>query len=141
MSIDSISASSTSTSKGTTIVSKSGSEMDKNAFLKILSAELSNQDPDNAKDSTQYISQLAQFSSLEQMSNLNSTMTFSGASALVGKTVLLSDVDSSGNQYYGVVKGASKDSSGIVKLNVQVNPNDTSSILEFPYSDVQLVAG
>ncbi|MFL0246774.1 flagellar hook assembly protein FlgD [Candidatus Clostridium stratigraminis] len=140
MSIDSISASSTATSKGTKIVSKTGSEMDKDAFLRILSAELSNQNPDDAKDSTQYISQLAQFSSLEQMSNLNSTMTFSGASALLGKTVVLSDYDSNGYQYYGLVRGVTKDG-GTVKLSVQVNPNDPSSIMDFPYSDVQLVTG
>jgi flagellar basal-body rod modification protein FlgD len=139
MSIDSISSSSTTTSKGTTIV-KSGNDMDKNAFLKILSAELSNQNPDDAKDSTQYISQLAQFSSLEQMSNLNSTMTFSGASSIIGKTVLLTDTDTSGNQYYGVVKGASLNG-GTVNLSVQVDPNDSSSIKDFPYSDVQLVTG
>ncbi|MFL0269646.1 flagellar hook assembly protein FlgD [Candidatus Clostridium radicumherbarum] len=140
MSIDSISASSTATAKGTKIVSKTGSEMDKDAFLRILSAELSNQNPDDAKDSTQYISQLAQFSSLEQMSNLNTTMTFSGASALIGKTVVLSDLDSNGYQYYGVVRGVTKDN-GTVKLNVQVNPNDSTSIKDFPYSDVQLVTG
>lgn len=140
MSIDSISASSTATAKGTKIVSKSESEMDKDAFLKILSAELSNQNPDDAKDSTQYISQLAQFSSLEQMSNLNTTMTFSGASALIGKTVVLTDLDSNGNEYYGVVRGVTKDG-GTVKLNVQVNPNDSSSIKDFPYSDVQLITG
>jgi flagellar basal-body rod modification protein FlgD len=137
MSIDSINSSSTTTSKGTTIV-KPGNDMDKNAFLRILSAELSNQNPDDAKDSTQYISQMAQFSSLEQMSNLNSTMTFSGASSLIGKTVLLTDLDNSGNQYSGVVKGATKDG-GTVKLNVQVDENGTQAILDFPYEDVQIV--
>jgi flagellar basal-body rod modification protein FlgD len=137
MSIDSINSSSTTTSKGTTIV-KPGNDMDKNAFLRILSAELSNQNPDDAKDSTQYISQMAQFSSLEQMSNLNSTMTFSGASSLIGKTVLLTDLDNSGNQYSGVVKGATKDGE-TVKLNVQVDENGTQAILDFPYEDVQIV--
>lgn len=136
MSIDSISASSTATAKGTKIVDNSQSSLDKDAFLKILVAELANQNPDDAKDSTQYIAQLAQFSSLEQMSNLNNTLTFSGASSLIGKTVLLKDTDSSGNQYFGVVKGASLDS-GVVNLNVQVDQNGT--VLDFPYSDVQLV--
>lgn len=136
MSIDSVNASSTATAKGTKIASSTQDSLDKDAFLKILVAELSNQNPDDAKDSTQYISQLAQFSSLEQMSNLNKTMTFSGASALLGKTVLLTDTDSNANQYYGIVKGASINS-GVVKLSVQVDQNGT--ILDFPYSDVQLV--
>ncbi|MCX7885542.1 MAG: hypothetical protein N2448_11060 [Caloramator sp.] len=49
--------------------------VDKNVFLKILSVELANQDPLNAKDNTQYISQLAQFTSLEQTSNLYSSIS------------------------------------------------------------------
>lgn len=48
---------------------------DKDMFLKILAAELANPDPLNAKDNTQYISQLAQFSSLEQTQNLYASMT------------------------------------------------------------------
>lgn len=47
---------------------------DKDMFLKILAAELANPDPLNAQDNTQYISQLAQFSSLEQAQNLNVSM-------------------------------------------------------------------
>lgn len=47
---------------------------DKDTFLRILTTQLSNQDPMNAGDNTQYIAQMAQFSSLEQMQNLNSTM-------------------------------------------------------------------
>lgn len=137
MSVNAISSSSSATSNGTPIV-KSGNDMDKDAFLKILSAELANQNPDDAKDSTQYVAQMAQFSSLEQMANLNSTMTFSGASSLIGKTVLLTDLDNNGNQYSGVVKGATKDG-GTVKLNVEVDDNGTKSVLDFPYEDVQIV--
>jgi len=48
---------------------------DKDMFLKILAAELANPDPLNSQDNTQYISQLAQFSSLEQAQNLNISMT------------------------------------------------------------------
>ena len=64
----------TATDRGTQIV-KSGEDMDKNAFLTILSAELSNMDPMGDNDSTQYITQMAQFVSMEQMSNLNTTMS------------------------------------------------------------------
>lgn len=136
MSIDSIN-SSTATSKGTPIV-KPGNSMDKNAFLRILSAELSNQNPDDAKDSTQYIAQMAQFSSLEQMQNLNSTMSFSGASSLIGKSVTLTDLDSNGNQYYGIVKGTVKDGS-TVKLNVEVDDNGIKKVLDFPYENVSQI--
>ena len=70
----------TKTSNGTPILSSTKtSALDKNAFLKILVTELSNQDPTQQKDSTQYIAQLAQFSSLEQLTNLNTNTTFAAA--------------------------------------------------------------
>jgi flagellar basal-body rod modification protein FlgD len=102
----------TKTSRGTTIV-KSGSELDQNAFLKILTAELSNQDPTSTQDGTQYIAQMAQFSSLEQMTNLNSSIKLNNASSLIGKTVAVKDLDTQGNPYYGVVKSVNKNGDAI----------------------------
>ena len=40
---------------------------DKNTFLRLLTTQLSNQDPTNPMDNEQFLSQLAQFSSLEQL--------------------------------------------------------------------------
>ena len=63
-------------------------------FLQLLTTQLKNQDPLSPVDQTQMLSQLAQFSSLEQMTNLNSTMStaaqFGGltqSAGLIGKYV------------------------------------------------------
>ncbi len=103
--------------------------MDQNSFLKILSAELTNQDPTNAKDGTEFVAQMAQFASLEQMTNLNSTMAFQTSSSLVGKMVAFSSYDAKGVQYGGTVKAVYKESgttyisSAIIRWNYKRFPS------------------
>lgn len=46
-------------------------DLDKDAFLRLLTTQLANQDPLNPMEDREFIAQLAQFSSLEQMQNLN----------------------------------------------------------------------
>jgi flagellar basal-body rod modification protein FlgD len=58
---------STAASKATTL--------GKDDFMKMLLAQLQNQDPLNPMDSKDFTAQLAQFSSLEQLNNLNTTMS------------------------------------------------------------------
>lgn len=134
MSINSVYGSGNATERGTRIV-KAGGELDKNAFLRILAAQLSNQDPMNTSDSSQYVAQMAQFSSLEQMTNLNSTMTFSSANSLIGKGVALKVADVDGNAYTGIVRSVAN-RSGNVKLTVEVNVNGSNEYMEFNYDDV-----
>jgi flagellar basal-body rod modification protein FlgD len=139
MAVNSVNTMASATNKGTRIV-KPGGEMDKNAFLRILTAELSNQTPDSAKDSTQYVAQMAQFASLEQMTNLNSTMRMNSANTLIGKFVGTSITDySTGLQYSGVVDSVSKSGSNAI-LNVQVNKNGKSEMMQVDISDVLEVA-
>lgn len=49
-------------------------ELGKDAFLQLLVAQLRYQNPLNPQDSSAFVAQLAQFSALEQMYNLNNTM-------------------------------------------------------------------
>jgi len=56
---------------------KSKSDLDKDAFLKLMIAQLQNQDPLEPMDGTDYSAQLAQFSSLEQLQNINDNLNLS----------------------------------------------------------------
>ena len=49
---------------------KANDELGKDAFLQLLVTQLQHQDPLNPQDNGEYIAQLAQFSSLEQMTNV-----------------------------------------------------------------------
>lgn len=125
------------TVRGTKII-KSGEDMDKNAFLTILAAELANLDPTADIDSTQYVSQMAQFASMEQLSNLNTTMSNYAAQNLVGKGVTVGVYDADGNPYTGVVQGVTTTNSGSV-ISVEVNENGQNVYKDFDLSDVVTV--
>lgn len=87
------------------VTSGNGQDLGKNDFFQILSAQLQFQDPMEGGDNSEYVAQLAQFSSLEQMENLNTAIAglksnqnllFGGL--MIGKTVTLSGEN-------GIVKG------------------------------------
>lgn len=57
------------------IKSVGNDKMDKDAFFKLMLAQLKNQDPTNPLKNHEMAAQLAQFSTLEQMTNVNTTLT------------------------------------------------------------------
>lgn len=60
--------------------------LDKDAFLKLMMVQLQNQNPLNPTDNTEYMNQMAQFSSVEQLSNIAaSSETTNQLSALMSK--------------------------------------------------------
>lgn len=84
-----------------TLSSTSGtSSLGKDAFLQLLATQMRYQDPLNPNTDTQFVAQLATFSQLEQMQNLNSTSTNTQAFGLVGKNVIMKTIDSTGNTSY-----------------------------------------
>jgi flagellar basal-body rod modification protein FlgD len=104
----------TTTSSGSTTDAMSA---DKDMFLKLLVAQMKYQDPMNPTDSSQFLAQSAQFTSLEKMQQVadettqmvQAQMAF-GASSMIGKTV--SYTGSDGTTQSGVVKGVTFGSNG-----------------------------
>lgn len=82
--------------------------LDKDDFLKLFLTQLRHQDPEKAQDQSQMMAQMAQFSTLEQMTNMNknnatanSVAELASASNLIGKTIDV--VDAGGNAISGKV--------------------------------------
>lgn len=63
-------------------------DLDREAFLRLLVTQLQHQDPLNPMENHEFIAQLAQFSSLEQMQNLNNNSVRSQAFQLVGREIV-----------------------------------------------------
>ena len=72
------------------------SGMDKDAFLQLLVAQMKYQDPLEPTSNTEYISQYATFSQVEQIQNMAATMELSRASSMVGKLVEVQSIDANG---------------------------------------------
>ncbi len=96
----------------------SAAAVDYNAFLRLLIAQMQNQDPLNPMDSTEYMAQLAQFSSVEQsiqtnqkLDGLLSSLSLSQADALIGRSVSSATGDVS-----GVVEAINITSQGSIAL-------------------------
>jgi flagellar basal-body rod modification protein FlgD len=80
-----------------------GPNIDYQSFLKLLMAEMKNQDPTKPMDSTEYVAQLATFSQVEQSVQTNSkldellqTSALAQAGNIIGHTVTSADGDTSG---------------------------------------------
>lgn len=75
--------------------------LDKNTFLKLFTTQLKNQDPLNPMDATAFTAQLAQFTSLEQLYNVNdnlktllstqNSLLSHMAANLIGKQIVMND--------------------------------------------------
>ena len=118
----------TTNSTNSTTAANSTDGMDESTFLKLFTTQLQYQDPLNPMDSSAFTAQLAQFSSLEQLYNVNTNIKnlvssqntlLAGMSVnLIGKTVTLQDGSS------GQVTGISFDGT-----NTSVVINNQNTVL------------
>lgn len=123
-----------STSSGNTQSSQSAANavtktLGQDDFLKLLIAQMENQDPSQPTDDTQFIAEMAQFSSLEQMNNvatavntlntnlqtMNQQQLLTQGASLIGKYV--KGTDAKNNSISGVVDSVTM-SSGNVMLQI-----------------------
>ena len=89
---------------------KISNELGKDDFLTLLITQMQNQDPTEPMENTEFIAQMAQFSSLEQMTNMASSfekmsnyISASEGASMLGKTVQVNVGDAT---VTGVVSGA-----------------------------------
>lgn len=93
-------------------------QVDYDSFLKLLVAQLKNQDPLSPMESTDYIAQLATFSQVEQSIQMNRKLedmlaqnTLTQATGLIGR-----EIESMDGEIKGVVKAVELYSDGIVAV-------------------------
>lgn len=96
-------------------------QLGKDDFLKLLLAQLANQDPTSPMENTEFIAQMAQFSSLEQMTNMSSEFSrlanmlhSNEAINIIGKQV---DIEDGSLSLSGRVEGAVLGNKPEVEIN------------------------
>jgi flagellar basal-body rod modification protein FlgD len=130
-------AGTTATTTSQTTQKTQNGTLGKDDFLKLMVAQLKNMDPMSASssDPSQSMAQMAQFSMLEQLTNLSaSTDQLKSATlqaqslALVGKTV--SWLDSAGNAQSGLVDSAQLDGGkvSLVVGGLDIDPADVTEV-------------
>ena len=106
-------------------------ELGKDDFLKLLIAQLQHQDPTKPLEDKEFIAQMAQFSSLEQMKQVNDTLSLLNQGFLVNQTLALLGTQVNIQTPYGVDTGIVESvvfEGGIPKVSVNGNLYPTSFI-------------
>jgi len=120
----------------------SSSQLGKDSFMNLLVTQLKSQDPMAPTQSDEMLAQLAQFSSLEQMSNLNDNIVglavlqqsnalmsqLTSSSSLIGQNVKFSD-PASGDDVWGTVDSV-KITDGLAVLSIGGEDVPLTNVLE-----------
>lgn len=109
-----------------------GSYMQMEDFLQLLTSQISNQDPLEPMKDTEFISQMANIASLEQMQQFTkgfesfaSSQKDMVAQAYLGRIVTISD---QGNEVEGLVDSVEKSPNGSITIEVSGNSYDPKDI-------------
>ena len=113
-----------------TTTTSSSDTLDRDAFLNLLTTQMQYQDPLEPTSNEDFLAQMAQFSALEQMQNLNTSFSLQQGYALVGKEVIGLDSTDSSEYVEGTVDAVTL-KSGEVYLTI--------GDVEVALSDVQAV--
>lgn len=105
---------------------------DFDSFLKLLATELQNQDPSDPVSNTEYVSQMAQISTLQQLQSIYTNVSTSNAYSMIGREVTYTDTDSiTGDTLYysGVVESVAVQNSNVY-LYINGEPVSLGSVVE-----------
>jgi flagellar basal-body rod modification protein FlgD len=128
-------------------------QLDKDAFMRLLVTQMKSQDPLSPQSNQEFIGQLANFSSLEQMQNLNDNvlglallqqdtsllLAMSNGSALIGKEVAYEDPDTGATKTGTVDAMVMEEGQAMLKVGAAKIP--LSAIQEIKSADTSTGAG
>jgi len=132
MSTDSISgtqSAASTASAASSATNTTSNALDKDAFLKLLVTQLQNQDPMQPMEDKEFISQMAQFSSLEQMQQMNAGFT------------TMAQTSSSGFDSMTKSSSTTQSLSLIGKKIDYIDPNDSTKTLSGTVDKVTFSSG
>jgi len=124
----------TAAGSGTAALSNPKATLDKDGFLKLFITQLQHQDPSAPMDASESVAQMAQFSMVEGMNNMQTTnssiassLNTSSAVGLIGRTV--SYVDDKGELQTGKVDRVATTKDGKATLTVAGKPGIDPSVI------------
>lgn len=103
-----------------------------NDFLQLLVSQMENQDPLNPQSDTDMAAQMAQFTSLQQSSNMSGSLSMLQANSLIGSTVTVLANSATGATASGVVQSVQTGASstdGTPQVIINGQPYDLSQIV------------
>jgi len=123
---------------GNGTIASTENSLGKDAFLNLLVTQLKYQDPLEPASDTEYIAQMAQFSTLEQLQNLNSGFNSFKAYELVGKSVT---ANVNGSTIEGVVESIKVQSDGVFAvIDGSTTKIDNINTVHYGSEDTELMA-